>query len=82
MKTQKTKYNKMMFMRMMGGQANMQNGMGAQGYAYNGQPAVGMEEMRCMINDAVSALLPNVQQYLPQQASSSDELVQKIGRTE
>jgi hypothetical protein len=65
---------------MLGGNAgNMQSGQGQpQGYAYNGQSAVGMEEMRCMINDAVSAMLPNVQQYLPQQASNNDELVQEL----
>ncbi len=71
---------KMILMSMLGGNAgNMQSGQGQpQGYAYNGQSAVGMEEMRCMINDAVSAMLPNVQQYLPQQASNNDELVQEL----
>ena len=71
---------KMILMSMLGGNAgNMQGGQGQpQGYAYNGQSAVGMEEMRCMINDAVSAMLPNVQQYLPQQASNNDELVQEL----
>ncbi|MDE7337206.1 MAG: hypothetical protein K2N32_03740, partial [Clostridia bacterium] len=70
---------KMILMSMLGGNAgNMQNGQGQQGYAYAGQPAVGMEEMRSMINEAVTALLPNVQQYLPQQASTNDELVQKL----
>ncbi|MDE5616345.1 MAG: hypothetical protein K2I78_00990, partial [Clostridia bacterium] len=69
---------KMMFMHMMGNNGNMQNGMGQQGYAYAGQPSVGMEEMRCMINEAVTALLPGVQQMLPQQASANDELVQKL----
>ncbi|MDE5616301.1 MAG: hypothetical protein K2I78_00765, partial [Clostridia bacterium] len=70
---------KMILMSMLGGNAgNMQGGQGQQGYAYAGQPAVGMEEMRCMINEAVTALLPNVQQYLPQQASTNDELVQKL----
>ncbi len=69
----KDEYNKMMFMRM-NGNGNMQE----QNYAYSAQPAVGIEDMRCMINDAVSAMLPNVQQYLPQQASNNDELVQRL----
>ncbi len=63
----------MMFMRM-NGNGNMQG----QNYGYSAQPAVGIEDMRCMINDAVSAMLPNVQQYLPQQASNNDELVQRL----
>ncbi len=63
----------MMFMRM-NGNGNMQG----QNYGYSAQPAVGIEDMRCMINDAVSAMLPNVQQYLPQQASANDELVQRL----
>ncbi len=69
----KDEYNKMMFMRM-NGNGNMQG----QNYGYSAQPAVGIEDMRCMINDAVSAMLPNVQQYLPQQASANDELVQRL----
>ena len=74
---------KMILMSMLGGNAgNMQGGQGQpQGFAYNGQPAVGMEDMRCMINDAVAALLPNVQQYLPQQASANDEAVKELGKS-
>ncbi|MDE7079682.1 MAG: hypothetical protein K2O95_06175, partial [Clostridia bacterium] len=65
----------MMFMRMMGGNTNG----GAQGgYAYAQQPMLGTEEMRGMINEVVTALLPGVQQMLPQQASTNDELVQKL----
>ncbi|MDE7079221.1 MAG: hypothetical protein K2O95_03800, partial [Clostridia bacterium] len=65
----------MMFMRMMGGNSNG----GAQGgYAYAQQPMLGAEEMRGMINEAVTALLPSVQQYLPQQASVNDEIIQKL----
>jgi hypothetical protein len=74
---------KMILMSMLGGNAgNMQGGQGQpQCFAYNGQPAVGMEDMRCMINDAVAALLPNVQQYLPQQASANDEAVKELGKS-
>ncbi|MDE6757903.1 MAG: hypothetical protein K2J89_01330, partial [Clostridia bacterium] len=66
----------MMFMRMMGGNAN---GGGAQGgYAYAQQPMLGAEEMRGMISEVVTALLPGVQQMLPQQASTNNELVEKL----
>ncbi|MDE5756507.1 MAG: hypothetical protein K2I23_05385, partial [Clostridia bacterium] len=63
---------RMMLMGMLGG-----NG-GQQGYAYVSQPQIGLEDMRGMINDAVTAMLPNVQQYLPQQASGNDDLVEKL----
>ncbi|MDE5990456.1 MAG: hypothetical protein K2H36_02610, partial [Clostridia bacterium] len=70
---------KMMFMHMMGGNAGGMNGNGQQGgYAYAQQPMLGAEEMRGMISEVVTALLPGVQQMLPQQASSNDELVQKL----
>ncbi|MDE6758566.1 MAG: hypothetical protein K2J89_04735, partial [Clostridia bacterium] len=67
----------MMYMRIMGGNANVGGAVGQQSYAY-AQPAIGIEDMRGMINEAVSAMLPNVQQYLPQQASTNDELVQRL----
>ncbi|MDE7336513.1 MAG: hypothetical protein K2N32_00155, partial [Clostridia bacterium] len=73
----KEEYNKMMFMRMMGGQANMQGGMGQQGYAF-AQQSLGAEEIRGIVSETMTAMLPNVQQYLPQQASVNDELVQKL----
>ncbi|MDE5990340.1 MAG: hypothetical protein K2H36_02015, partial [Clostridia bacterium] len=66
----------MMFMRMMGGNPN---GNGQQGgYAYAQQPTWGAEEMRGMITEVVTALLPGVQQMLPQQASTNNELVEKL----
>ena len=69
----------MMFMSMMGGNAggNMGQGM-PQGFAYAQQPAFGIEEMRGLISETVTALLPGVQQMLPQQASRNDELVEKL----
>ena len=69
---------KMMFMHMMGG--NMKGGANGQaqgGYAY-AQPALGAEEIRGIVSETMTAMLPNMQQYLPQQASSNDELVQKL----
>jgi len=57
---------KMMFMHMMGGAgANMGSG-GAQGAAYTVQSGIGAEEIRGIISETVTALLPGVQQLLPQ----------------
>jgi len=71
----------MMFMSMMGGNAgvggNMGQGMPQGGYAY-AQPGISVEEMRGLISETVTAMLPGMQQMLPQQASSNDELVQKL----
>ena len=75
----KEEYNRMMYMRMMGGNAgNMQNGMGAQGFAYAPQQGLGAEEIRGIVSETMTALLPGMQQMLPQQASANDELVQKL----
>ncbi|MDE6605987.1 MAG: hypothetical protein K2K85_08215, partial [Clostridia bacterium] len=66
---------KMMFMSMMGGNAN--GGMAQGGYMGGGY-GIGVEDMRGLISETVTALLPGMQQLLPQQASSNDELVQKL----
>ncbi|MDE6275378.1 MAG: hypothetical protein K2M75_02440 [Clostridia bacterium] len=69
---------RMMFMSMMGGQGNNAGqGMPQDGYAY-AQPALGAEEIRGIISETVTALLPGVQQTLPQQASNNDEIVQRL----
>ena len=62
----------MMFMRMMGG-AN-----GAQNMGMNYQSGIGMEDVRNMITETVSALLPGVQQMLPQQASVNEDIIKEI----
>ncbi|MDE6362642.1 MAG: hypothetical protein K2L53_06650, partial [Clostridia bacterium] len=70
---------KMMFMRMMGSQG-VNGGMGAQpqgGYMGGGY-GIGIDDMRGLITETVTALLPGMQQMLPQQASTNDELVQKL----
>ncbi|MDE5990171.1 MAG: hypothetical protein K2H36_01135, partial [Clostridia bacterium] len=67
---------KRMFM-MLSGNANMNGAMGGQGYAY-AQQGLGAEEIRGIVSETMTAMLPNVQQYLPQQASTNDELVQKL----
>ncbi len=65
---------RMMFMGI-GNNGGMSQG---QGYVYAQQPALGMEEVRGLISETVTALLPGMQQMLPQQASTNDELVQKL----
>ncbi|MCI8945140.1 MAG: hypothetical protein HFE33_05680, partial [Clostridia bacterium] len=67
---------KAMFMRMMGGYDGMNMGPNMQG-AYAGN-AIGSEDIRGIVSDTVTALLPGMQQMLPQQASVSDELVKKL----
>ncbi|MDE5756806.1 MAG: hypothetical protein K2I23_06930, partial [Clostridia bacterium] len=62
---------RMMLMGMMGGNNGGQGG-------YMGGYGMGIDEMRGLISDAVAGLLPNMQQALPQQASSNDELVEKL----
>ncbi|MDE7079562.1 MAG: hypothetical protein K2O95_05550, partial [Clostridia bacterium] len=63
----------MMFMRMNGGGGQPQGG-----YAYTQQPMLGADEIRGIVSETMTAMLPNFQQYLPQQASTNDELVQKL----
>ncbi|MDE6276199.1 MAG: hypothetical protein K2M75_06665 [Clostridia bacterium] len=69
----------MMFMRMFGGNAggNMGQGMPQGGYMGGGY-GIGPDDIRGIISDTVTALLPSMQQALPQQASTNDELVQKL----
>ncbi len=63
----------MMFMRMNGG-SNVGQG---QGFAY-AQPSLGAEEIRGIVSETMTALLPGMQQMLPQQASTNDELINKL----
>ena len=54
-------------------------GAGMQGgYAYAGQ-GLGAEEIRGIVSETMTALLPSMQQMmLPQQASTNDELIQQL----
>ncbi len=61
---------KAMLMRMMGG-----NNGGQGGYVQQG---LGAEEMRGLISETVTAMLPGMQQMLPQQASVSDEILKQL----
>ncbi|MDE7208988.1 MAG: hypothetical protein K2O31_03820, partial [Clostridia bacterium] len=74
---------RMMFMGMMGGNAggNMGQGMSQGGYAYV-QPGISVEEMRGLISETVTAMLPGMQQMLPQQASNNDEVIKQIMKTQ
>ena len=70
---------KMMFMHMMGG-GNMNGGANGQaqgGFVY-AQPSLGADEIRGIVSETMTAMLPNMQQYLPQQASTNDEIVQRL----
>ncbi|MDE5911510.1 MAG: hypothetical protein K2H24_04170, partial [Clostridia bacterium] len=66
---------KMMFMSMMGGNAN--GGMAQGGYMGGGY-GIGVEDMRGLISETVTALLPGMQQLLPQQASTNDEVIKSL----
>ena len=63
----------MMFMRMNGGN----NGGQGQGFAY-AQPSLGADEIRGIVSETMTAMLPGMQQMLPQQASNNDELINKL----
>ncbi|MDE6606050.1 MAG: hypothetical protein K2K85_08560, partial [Clostridia bacterium] len=71
---------KMILMSMLGGNANSGNvgqGMPQGGYMGGGY-GIGAEEIRGIITDTVTALLPGMQQALPQQASTNDDLVNRL----
>ena len=62
---------KAMFMRMMGGYDF--NNMGQPQGAYMGaQQGIGAEEIRGIVSETVTALLPGMQQARPEQASVND----------
>ncbi|MBD5101060.1 MAG: hypothetical protein HDT29_07455, partial [Clostridiales bacterium] len=69
----------MMLMGMMGGNANSGGGGAQQGFAY-AQPMIGLgaDDIRGIVAETMNNMLPNVTQYLPQQASTNDELVQQL----
>ncbi|MDE6211746.1 MAG: hypothetical protein K2G42_07220, partial [Clostridia bacterium] len=67
---------RMMFMSMMGG--NNGNMGQSQGGYMGGGYGIGAEEIRGIISDTVTALLPGVQQLLPQQASTNDEVIKSL----
>ncbi len=68
----------MMFMRMFGGaQGGNMDGMPQGGYV-GMQRGIPAEDIRGIISDTVTALLPGMQQLLPQQASVSDEVIKSL----
>ncbi len=73
---------RMMLMSMFGGNGanasgNMGQGMPQGGYMGGGY-GIGAEDIRGIISDTVTALLPSVQQLLPQQASTNDETIKSL----
>ncbi len=73
---------RMMLMSMFGGNGanasgNMGQGMPQGGYMGGGY-GIGAEDIRGIISDTVTALLPGVQQMLPQQASTNDEAIKSL----
>ncbi|MDE6606085.1 MAG: hypothetical protein K2K85_08735, partial [Clostridia bacterium] len=76
-KEEKKEENMRMMFMGMGNNGGMAQGMPQGGYVV--QQGLGIEDMRGLISETVSALLPGMQQMLPQQASgANDEIVQKL----
>ncbi|MDE6372638.1 MAG: hypothetical protein K2L61_03735, partial [Clostridia bacterium] len=76
-KKQEEKENlRMMFMGMQGMNGGMAQGMPQGGYVV--QQGLGIDDMRGLISETVTALLPGVQQLLPQQASTNDEVIKSL----
>ncbi|MDE5549581.1 MAG: hypothetical protein K2J13_04955, partial [Clostridia bacterium] len=73
-KDAESKQMQMMLMGMLGGNAN---GQGGQGFVYQ-QPSLGADDIRGIVADTMTNMLPNVTQYLPQEASHNDELIQQL----
>ncbi|MDE6275777.1 MAG: InlB B-repeat-containing protein [Clostridia bacterium] len=67
-----------LIMRMFSGGAG--GNMGQGGYVF--QQGIGIDDMRGLISETVTALLPSMQQALPQQASTNDEVIKQIIKTQ
>ncbi|MDE5755467.1 MAG: hypothetical protein K2I23_00015, partial [Clostridia bacterium] len=66
---------RMMLMGIMGGNSGG-NGNGQGPYVV--QQGLGADEIRGIVSETMTALLPGMQQLLPQQASSNDEVIQRL----
>ncbi len=71
-KNQRKEEMRMMFMGMAGGQG------GNMGGGYVVQQGLGADEIRGIVSETMTALLPGMQQLLPQQASSNDEVIKSL----
>ncbi|MDE7070654.1 MAG: hypothetical protein K2O86_01600, partial [Clostridia bacterium] len=71
---------KMMLMSIFGGSQGANNASGNAGPqgVYAMQQGIGAEDIRGIVSDTMTAMLPGVQQLLPQQASVNNELVEKL----
>ncbi|MDE6372647.1 MAG: hypothetical protein K2L61_03805, partial [Clostridia bacterium] len=78
-KEEKKEENMRMMFMGMGNNGGMAQGM--QG-GYVVQQGLGIDDMRGLISETVTALLPGVQQLLPQQASTNDEVIKQIMKTQ
>ncbi|MDE6276454.1 MAG: hypothetical protein K2M75_07980, partial [Clostridia bacterium] len=68
---------RMMFMGMMGGQSNGGGSAPQGGFAY-AQQGLGADDIRGIVSETMTAMLPGMQQMLPQQASYNDDIVEKL----
>ncbi|MDE5756519.1 MAG: hypothetical protein K2I23_05445, partial [Clostridia bacterium] len=68
---------RMMLMGMMGGNAGA-GGQSQGGFVFAGQPSLGADEIRGIVSETMTAMLPGMQQMLPQQASANDGLVERL----
>ncbi|MDE6604945.1 MAG: hypothetical protein K2K85_02860, partial [Clostridia bacterium] len=73
---QKKEENMRMMLMGMGNNGGMAQGMPQGGYVV--QQGLGIDDMRGLISETVTALLPGVQQLLPQQASTNDEVIKSL----
>ncbi|MDE6605155.1 MAG: hypothetical protein K2K85_03930 [Clostridia bacterium] len=71
-KNQRKEEMRMMFMGMAGGQG------GNMGGGYVVQQGLGADEIRGIVSETMTALLPGMQQMLPQQASTNDEVIKSL----
>ncbi|MCX4363321.1 MAG: InlB B-repeat-containing protein, partial [Clostridia bacterium] len=64
-----------MFMHLMGGNGGNMQGQGAY---MSGGYGIGVEDIRGIVSETMTAMLPGMQQLLPQQASTNDDLMKKL----
>ncbi|MDE7348548.1 MAG: hypothetical protein K2N53_02680, partial [Clostridia bacterium] len=84
-KRQEEKENLRMMFMGMGNNGGMAQGMPQGGYMGGGyvvQQGLGADEIRGIVSETMTALLPGMQQLLPQQASSNDEVIKQIMKTQ
>ncbi|MDE7191297.1 MAG: hypothetical protein K2O35_02365 [Clostridia bacterium] len=84
-KRQEEKENLRMMFMGMDNNGGMAQGMPQGGYMGGGyvvQQGLGADEIRGIVSETMTALLPGMQQLLPQQASTNDEVIKQIMKTQ